>query len=326
VDNIALQERARWAKVLFDSLADWKAPELPGMTSEGVKSAVLLNQAEPVILGMLSHVVPSAERKFLSELTEYRRGLYKNSEMADAGEGKKERVFANLYDALFAHLAIHGEHEVKTDLYRGQRDSRWKLVASYYRALPRDSVIHDDRAKVISSFYGIHVIPIDEINENERALQKAQLYQKYPRMSLGQLPPLQEDAVIQHYLSGTKLLDFTTSIYVAAFFATATFTEHTDGLYPELGAIYRISEEEIAKLAMGQVEAPELPQNFVRIHRQKGVFLKIRFREAINDPLLWARWVFRHTDVAYPFCCPTHGITPDNLLPEEIVEGAAPSA
>jgi len=88
---------------------------------------------------------------------------------------------------------------------------------------------------------------------------------------------------------------------------------------PKMGAIFRISPREIDDLGMGRVDAPELPARFARIHRQKGVFLSIRRREAINDPGLWDRWVFFHTDAGYPFTCLGRAISIDQLLPGEIV-------
>lgn len=315
--SAGLELRARKAKTLFDFLAAWNAPELPGMTSATVKADIVFG-GEPIVLASVLRIVTAEERNALSEVADYRRTLYDNSKMMDAGEGKKERVFANLYDALFAHLAIHGENEATHDFYRGHRDSRWDLEASYYRALPNSAPFHDNRADIISSFYGVHVVPIDEMEDRERAERVIKLEQEYPGVTLEGLTPLQQEAVIQHYLSGTKLLDFTTSIYVAAFFATTPFTHRAETARPEMGAIYRIARHEIDELAMGEVAAPELPARFIRIHRQSGVFLKIRFRGAINDPLLWARWVFWHTDAAYPFCCPARGISMDNLLPKEI--------
>ena len=315
--NSEIEQRARTARDLFEFLAGWKALALQGEESEVVK-ADIVSGSEPFVLQMVLNKIPPEEREALRQLDSYRRTIYNNSVMMDAGYGRKERVFANLYDALFAHLKMHGEKETVNDNYRGHLDSRWKLEASYYRSLSDRTAPHDDRANVISSFYGIHVVPVDESNDEQLAPQLARIREKYPKVKLNDLTPLQKEAVIQHYVSGTKLLDFTKSIYVAAFFATNNFSQQISKTRPEFGAIYRIANIEINELSMGQVEAPELPMRFARIHRQRGVFLKIRFRGAINDPGLWARWVFRHTNVAYPFHCAQHQITLDHLLPEEI--------
>jgi hypothetical protein len=69
---------------------------------------------------------------------------------------------------------------------------------------------------------------------------------KYPYVDLEGLTPLQQEAVVQHYSSGTKLLDFTSSIYIAAFFATsgprATLKSSES---PSVGAIYRMAPAEM---------------------------------------------------------------------------------
>jgi hypothetical protein len=56
-----------------------------------------------------------------------------NAEWVQAGQGKEERVFANIFDlllyALRSGLDDTGHHWV----YRGQRDSRWFLVPSSCR-------------------------------------------------------------------------------------------------------------------------------------------------------------------------------------------------
>lgn len=316
--NITIDQRARKAKALFDFLAGWRAPALSGMMAETVRTDIVFG-GDPIVSKMVNDAVSSEERESLRELAAYRRTLYDHSVMMDAGYGRNERVFANVYDALFAHLAIHGEGDADSDNYRGQLDSEWGLEASYYRSFPEHPTHRDHRADVISSFYGIHVTPIDETNIEQLTGWLTQLREKYPNVILDDLTPLPQEAVIQHYLSGTKLLDFTKSIYVAAFFATSDFSSRF-GSRPSFGAIYRIASEEIDELAMGKIEAPDLPKRFRRIHCQRGVFLQVRFREAINEPGLWARWVFRHTDAAYPFCSPQHGITTEQLLPKEIWE------
>ena len=312
------EKRAAHAKALFDFVVAWVSPGLPGMLPAVVK-ACIIQGSEPLVLASIIRTVPAEEREALLELAAYRRTIYRTSKMIDVGHGRKERVFANLYDALFAQLAIHGEYGSKDhELYRGQRDSRWLLEASYYRGLRDQPKYHDDRAKVVSSFYGIHEVPFDEMSTVEVQERAAFFHRKYPQVSLVGLTPLQQEAVIQHYLSGTKLLDFTTSIYVSAFFATAFFGPCPESGRPEMGAIYGIAAREIDALAMARVDAPELPAKFGRIHLQSGVFLRIRFREAINDPGLWPRWIFHHTDVAYPFRCLERGVTLESLLPEEI--------
>jgi FRG domain len=317
MNTSALTTRAKSAKALFEFMADWTAPAVADMTSVIARNYIVFG-SDPVVSRMIYQVVSSQERECLRELEAYRRTIYANSVMMDAGYGRPERVFSNLYDALFAHLAVHGEGLAGSGNYRGQRDSNWKLEASYYRLKPDQRVPVERREDVVSSFWGVHVVPIDETRPDDLATQLVALRAKYPRLVYRDLTQLQQEAVVQHYLSGTKLLDFTKSIYVAAFFAANKVDGSQGDTRPECGAIFRIANREIEELAMGRVEAPELPERFRRIHRQNGMFLRIRFRQAINEPGLWLRWVFRHTDAAYPFCCQRYGITMDDLLPIDI--------
>jgi FRG domain len=251
------EARARNGKALFDFLANWTAPELPGMAADVVKRHIVFGTQPSALFGNACSVVMSRtidavspeEREALSELAEYRREVYQNSSMLDAGYGRPERVFANLYDALFAHLAIHGERRDKDyDLYRGHLDSRWRLQASYYRKLSDRREARDDRADVISGFFGVHVVPLDDMSAEERARMVVELCRQYPVASLEGLEPLQQEAIIQHYLSGTKLIDFTTSIYVAGFFATTIPGPMAANERPPMGAIYRIAPRELDEL------------------------------------------------------------------------------
>jgi len=133
------------------------------------------------------------------------------------------------------------------------------------------------------------------------------------------LTPLQQEAVVQHYHSGTRLLDFTKSFEVAAFFAT-----HGTGQAPQAGAIYRISPQDVEEtLQLATVEAPELPACFLRIHRQQGVFLTTAHYGLLNQPGLFDRWAFYHTEAGLDFEFPELGVATGWLLPDEIPGAAA---
>jgi hypothetical protein len=291
------------------------------MAPPDVKAAILVGW-DPVVFPMAVNACASDERDALRDWAEYRRTLYEHSSVLDSGRGHRERVFSNVYDVLFAHRGVHGDYD-QDRLYRGHLDSRWKLQASYYRSAPRpqEPEPEEERAHIIASFYEIHTVPLDEMSTTETETAIRRLRGRYPDVDLRGLTPLQQNAIVQHYVSGTKLLDFTRSIYIAAFFATAVGRDCAE---VDTGAIYRVAPKELDPMA--KVEAPELPERFVRIHRQRGVFLYIRYRGALTDWLRPTRWVFRQTEAARPFEVPQCGVTSDHLLAAEISEQEAQSA
>lgn len=128
------------------------------------------------------------------------------------------------------------------------------------------------------------------------------LFRQHPELLT--LSLLESDALCQHYGFATELVDFTTSLEVAAFFATR------GGMAPDIGVIYRLhpldlcctsadaalfeaagehtsandpgvksmwkkfheNRQTVAALTKSQVEEVELP-NVARIVRQKGLFI-----------------------------------------------------
>jgi hypothetical protein len=147
----------------------------------------------------------------------------------------------------------------------------------------------------------------------------SELVQVHPWIGtlIGELDEGKQDAVIQHYLSGTPLLDFSKSVYVAAYFATQP---DEDGKLPDMGVIYRISPYDVHdNLRIAKVvQAEDLPPQFLRIHRQKGVFLVVSSPALINEsPYLLDRWVFYHTEAGVNFNSSQFGIEKSLLLPTE---------
>jgi hypothetical protein len=69
------------------------------------------------------------------------------------------------------------------------------------------------------------------------------------------------------------------------------------------------------------VEAPTLPQDFRRIHAQKGSFIDIDYqrRGELTRAGLLRRWIFRHTAAGLNFECPAMGVTRKDLLPPDIL-------
>ena len=74
-------------------------------------------------------------------------------------------------------------------------------------------------------------------------------------------------------------------------------------------------------LGVATVEAPELPPEFTRIHRQQGRFIHVKYHTVINQRGLFERWVFRHQPLALPFEWAPLGIAAAQLLDDRI--GAA---
>jgi hypothetical protein len=298
-----LESRAELAKSTFFTLTSWSAPPCWNLDGPTVKNAIISGGGQLILETMLKEgALRRPQDDAVLDAIKYLDTVFNNSEVRDGGHGVRERVFANIFDAVLAAMKIGGTDGRESQVFRGQYDSRWKLAPSYYRASP----VRAEHLK-LSVLNG----------------QLDHLRQIYPHVDFAGLSSLQQEAVVQHYFSGTELLDFTTSMYVAAFFATSR-----DESIPAapMGAIYRISRRDIADLMLAMVESPTLPPEFRRIHRQHGVFLRIKFRQAINDPGLFDRWVFNHTDAGREFVCDELGISGARLLAKDITAEDAGTA
>lgn len=108
-------------------------------------------------------------------------------------------------------------------------------------------------------------------------------------------------------------MDFTSSIYIAAFFATRVI----EGDFPDIGALYLISKTEIEnELHVAEVKTVDIHENFERIHRQKGVFLSTEYLYLINQRGFLDRWLFYHTKEGINFEFEPFKITQEWLFPE----------
>lgn len=290
-----LEERAKQAKQAYEVIQNWNPPDFQGLSAATVKSAVLSGGSKPILQAMLnSNVIPEAQHERLLQAIKYCQTIFDHTEIRDLGLGVGEKVFANVFDVLLGSKGIGDDQTGSRRIYRGHFDSGWQLVPSYYRSSP---------------------IRADNITPLVRPGRLAYLKKRYPSVDFNSLTELQQEAVIQHYLSGTRLLDFTRSLAIAAFFATRA--QHSSGR-PEFGVIYRISPSDISELMLGNVESPELPSQFLRIHRQQGVFIQVQYLALINEPGLLDRWGFHHTEAGINFECACDAITRANLLTEEI--------
>jgi hypothetical protein len=94
-------------------------------------------------------------------------------------------------------LARHGW------IYRGQRVADWPLQTSFDRIADRESLKSDQRVAVEAEF----------MREFRRS------YHQYAAVARQPDTPLEWLSIMQHHGAPTRLLDFTYSIYVAAYFA-----------------------------------------------------------------------------------------------------------
>lgn len=88
-------------------------------------------------------------------------------------------------------------------LYRGQRDARWPLQTSFDRCMERERIEPERRPHIESEF----------IREFRRS------YHHYAVAVPSPSAPLEWLSIMQHHGAPTRLLDFSYSIYVAAYFA-----------------------------------------------------------------------------------------------------------
>lgn len=87
----SVNQRAATAKELFDFPAEWRAPTLPGMTSEAVRSCIVRG-GEPIVAEMVNGKVSSNESILLRELAACRRTLCgTRTHFDDTWPGKLQR-------------------------------------------------------------------------------------------------------------------------------------------------------------------------------------------------------------------------------------------
>lgn len=131
---------------------------------------------------------------------------------------REDRVYQNIFEVVWVH-GFSQDYVVQTrSLYRGQRDSGWRQVSSLLRGDPLDVQTLVNRVERTEAF-------LAAVRARHQEFFSA--------------PPTDDEllAVAQHYGFATPLLDYTTSLRVAAWFATsraATVTDHRR----EMGVIH----------------------------------------------------------------------------------------
>jgi len=142
--------------------------------------------------------------------------------------------------------------------FRGQRSADWPLASSLYRRL---SAYCPDMA----------AWPEREARALRIFRRKAHIYPADPQVLDDDLRCL---AMMQHHGAPTRLLDFTKSPFVAAFFALENATEHA--------AVFAIDTPALWKA--GPRFAPELSRDAID-PRRKGNFTRYFVRN--ENPVLW---------------------------------------
>lgn len=94
-------------------------------------------------------------------------------------------------------------------IYRGQRSAEWELVTSLERCCDREDVVPSDRLRL----------------EKELRRDFQRVYHQYGQHIPAQESLIEWTSLMQHHGAPTRLLDFSYSIYVAAYFAL----ENADG-------------------------------------------------------------------------------------------------
>ncbi len=166
----------------------------------------------------------------------------------EAQKGKNPFIYVadNIYELML--LLTRFWVEQPAYIYRGHSNSHWELIPSWYRS----RVVRD--------------IQLYNTAMNAR-------YRRSENKQIGRnlnLSPLEREAIVQHYGSGTLLIDTTMSIRIAAFFATFELGESRG----DVGRIYILNTDRLEEHGILLLRASQLPYEFTRIHTTKACFLQ----------------------------------------------------
>lgn len=225
--------------------------------------------------------------------------------LEEARAAEEER-FPDIYELVWGLRRISGSY------FRGQKDRRWPLIATLLRPTQDCTFLElaTLRARTESTISFLESLQArqDEFFENT---------------------PTEEEllAVAQHYEFPTPLLDFTKSIFVAAFFATCGnhSTEETIGViyelpkrisqYPEREEESDLNLRDLLRIRTGNfIEvSPRLKLPANRIERQQGVFVMGHRGTDLASVGLTAHYFRQIPGVLFEDS--QLGITRDKLLP-----------
>ena len=186
--------------------------------------------------------------------------LWEIMQRVEPQPGKDSFLFDNIFDLLLWVYVQTPEYENAADetrrsklVFRGHRDAGWRLETTAQRLL------RDPEASATNQ---------EQIDRFIRAIAA-----EYPQKLLE--TELEQQAVAQHYGESldqyegfaTALLDFTTDVDIAAYFATKrpTAADH--------GTIFMCDTASL--LRDGRVRFVKIPEHFARPNVQCGLFLKL---------------------------------------------------
>jgi len=166
-------------------------------------------------------------------------------------------------------------------VFRGQRDASWRLITSF------DRFFTDTLRNRNSKF--------DEMME--------EFSQKAGNLLENDCDEIQKVAIAQHYGLPTRVLDWSSSPYIALYFA---ITEALVNNQTDPAAIWILIKSEIEK----NIDEAELvfldylENSDVRIKNQRGMFSKLKLDEEFLDKYLDDRGVGNHlTKLVIPPTC-----------------------
>jgi len=319
------EEMAQASRAVFECMVNWR-PSFARLASPKKamrrKVCALCIPTDPLYAQIQSGRY-SSSREQLQKLEAARAHISKIGFVTqDAGHNIGEWGFLNIFDLLLFAVLSGWDRPSNTSFYRGQADASWHLEPSSCRGhLRRDT---KEMAKEFvrsirspSDSPGPYLEHLESHWNAERETKREQLRRERPEIARrleqlknGPLSEFEEEAIIQHYLSGTPLIDVTQSIYVAAFFATRGAANRS-----VFGAIYPITQGDIERGARF-LRYQDVPPEFLRIHRQEGAFLLLRYPTLVDWSGHFMRWCFHQTVAGRDFESSALGITSAYLLAE----------
>jgi hypothetical protein len=178
-------------------------------------------------------------------------------------------AFDNIYELILWVYLTMAQREPPAGetklVFRGHRDENWQLTTTAQRELT--------------------TLEARELNERRISLFMALIASNLPLRLVH--TDIEREALAQHYGFATNLLDFTTDIDVAAYFATDNLEREKRGVVYLGDAMSCISQG---------LSIVKLPERFRRPNIQRGLFIRA---PAVDPDNLLTRMLFNHTDPAY---------------------------
>jgi hypothetical protein len=231
--------------------------------------------------------ISEEEADLLDQIRRYPRG-----EPTRDAEGVD--VFPTIYDLLlwlFPVMGIDGQN-----VFRGQADYRWLLVPTLFRGAPESEELARRQRRTFD-----FLNRLSSISENYRVLSESDDPTKLVELL----------AVAQHYGYPTHLLDFTSDLRTAAFFATLHASAGSIGeiLVLRKYVYERYANTEGSPFGVFITESAPNP----RIARQRGLFIAAFSPAVFQDQRTSFLERIRFHQDGYPFLA-TGGYSPEHLI------------